>query len=299
MSEEKIQILPAKESEHDFRLVSHNILLQSLMGRRESKKMRRAVQMFDAFADMDADFFTLQEVDTLWYMDYKLQSLMKELGYADVPVMGKGQYAYLHSQDVRNPVFYKVDRFELLECGYDRYRATEFEAPEKGKAPEYPSSSYTWGVFEEIATGKKIAIFSTHLVARVNHEGATEEQKAKPVSQYHVESVEQLAAEMNRIAEKYNCGVVASGDYNHLASSPAYAYMKKYFDSARDECPEKYNLEYCTWTYFGKAPTVGNGAIDQCMYTRTGLKAKRFEQSVCERTWVYSDHIPIFFDFEI
>lgn len=299
MSEEKIQILPMKENESDFRLVSNNILLQCLMGRRQSRKMRRAVQLFDAYMDMDADFFTLQEVDELWYNEYHLYSLMKELGFANVPAMGKGQYAFVRNDEVRNPIFYKADRFELIDCGYDRYRATEFPAPEKGKAPEYPSSSYTWGVFEEKATGKKIAIFSTHLVARVNHEGATDEQKAKPTSQYHVESVEQLAAEMNRVAEKYNCGAVASGDYNHLASSPAYAYMKQYFDSARDECPEKYNLEYCTWTYFSKEPIVGDGAIDQCMYTRTGLKAKRFEQSVCERTWIYSDHIPIIFDFEI
>ena len=295
---EIVEILPKKENESDFRLVSNNILLQSLM-RRESRRLRRAAQMYDAYIDMDADFFTLQEVDELWHNDYKLDLLMKELGYAQVPMVANGAFVYLNTVDIRNPIFYKADRFQMLECGYDRYKATVFPAPEKGKAPEYPSSSYTWAVFEEKGTGKKIAVFSTHLVARVNHPENTEEQKAKPQAEYHVESVTQLAEEMQRIADKYNCGVIASGDYNHLDTSPAYAYMKQFFDSARDDCPIRLNMEYGTWTYFGKSPEKNTGAIDQCMYTRRGLRAKRFEYSVCERTWCYSDHIPIIFDFEI
>ena len=61
---EAISIVPKKENEMDFRLVSNNILLQSLV-RRESKRLRRAAQLYDAYADMDADLFTLQEVDEL------------------------------------------------------------------------------------------------------------------------------------------------------------------------------------------------------------------------------------------
>ena len=296
---EIIEILPKKEKETDVRLVSNNVLCQCLAGNRESKKIRRTAQLFDAYADLDADFFTLQEVDELWYTDYKLESLMKELGFADVPAMGKGQYVYLHTVDLRNPIFYKADRFELIECGYDRYRATEFPERENKKAPEYPSSSYVWGVFEEMATGKKLAVFSTHLVARVNQSNNTPEEKEKTKEEYHVESVMQLADEMKRISEKYGCGVVAGGDYNHTPSAPAYAYMKQFFDSARDECPVKLNTQYRTYTVFGKAPEICEGAIDHCMYTRHGIAAKRFEQSVCERTWCYSDHIPVIFDFEI
>ena len=142
---EAISIVPKKENKMDFRLVSNNILLQSLV-RRESKRLRRAAQLYDAYADMDADLFTLQEVDELWHDDYKLDLLMKELGYAQVPMVARGDFVYLGTSDIRNPIFYKADRFDLLECGYDRYAATVFPAPEKGKAPEYPSSSYTWAV---------------------------------------------------------------------------------------------------------------------------------------------------------
>ena len=98
--------LVKKEKESDIRIVSNNILCQCLAGNRESKKIRRTAQLFDAYADIDADFFTLQEVDELWYTDYKIESLMKELGFADVPAMGKGQYVYLHTVDLRNPMVY-------------------------------------------------------------------------------------------------------------------------------------------------------------------------------------------------
>ena len=146
---------------------------------------------------------------------------MKELGYAQVPMVARGDFVYLGTSDIRNPIFYKADRFDLLECGYDRYAATVFPAPEKGKAPEYPSSSYTWAVFEERGTKKRIAVFSTHLVARVNHADNTEEQRAKPQSEYHLESVTQLADKMQMISDKYGCGVIASGDYNHSDKSAA------------------------------------------------------------------------------
>ena len=92
-----------------------------------------------------------------------------------------------------------------------------------------------------------------------------------------------------------------AGDYNSGLSSEAYRIMSGGLLSARDNAEEKVNLQYNTSGALRKPPKIEEtpSVIDHIFYSKEGVMAKHYEVVVDKYTYEYSDHVPVFVDFEL
>lgn len=273
LSEKMVQI-PAKENSSYIRFVSNNILKQSL-----NSSWDRLYGLFGAYVYMDADIFSLQEVDTAWHTEYGLTEKMANMGYSIVT----------NNEQVGCPLYYKTDRFTLIEGGIQKYDLTN--------SPEKESRSYSWACLEEKATGKRLIVMGTHFIA--NGKGATAEQKANRDKHREICAAE-LVAKSDELMKKYGAvAVVMSGDYNTTPTTEAYKIMQRGMMSARDHAPVKVNMDFATDCGVGQSPSRGaDKAIDHVFY-KGGVTPKLFQTIVSKFSYAYSDHVPVFLDFEL
>ena len=251
-----------------LRLVSNNIAMFSYGGGGAS----RLAGLVNAFEIYDADIYNLQEVDAGWRTDDMLFGAMVRMGYT---LLDTG------STKVYNcPIFYKTEKFNLVASGNTLFETNNVDV-----------RAYSWVCLEVKETGKRLIVLNTHLLAK---EGETQEA-------HRLTCAQQLVTIANNLMKQYNAnGVVLSGDYNCNMSSSAYGALAAAFNSAREVCPSRVNMEYKTSCSFGKAPDVKEGeAIDHVFYSKTGINAKHFEAIVEEYSYAYSDHVPVVFDFEL
>ncbi len=137
--------------------------------------------------DCNADICTFQECgpETSRVGGAPIQELMKET-YTEV---GPGQSNY-------TPVFYKTEKFNLIDSGYFLY---------DGKNDDN-SKSVTWAILEVKGTKEKIAIVSTHFWW-MYHEEADFVQR--------LQNVEQLKAKCDEIIKMYDVPIIIGGDFNN------------------------------------------------------------------------------------
>ena len=98
------------------------------------------------------------------------------------------------------PVFYRKDRFHLVDSGF-----FAFEGLNDGN-----SKSVTWGVFEEIGTGKRVGIASTHYWFKY----ITEEDTLQ-----RIQNAADLKKACDEIIAKYDVPVIVAGDMNNGPNS--------------------------------------------------------------------------------
>ncbi len=273
LSEKMIQI-PAKEKDSYIRFVTNNILKQSL-----NDSWARLYGLFGAYVYMDADIYVLQEVDSAWHTKYGLTDRMSSMGFEIVT----------NNQEVGCPIYYKADRFKLIEGGYEKFDLT--------KSPEKESRSYTWACLEEKATGKRLIVMGTHFIANGK---VTAEVKANKDIHRQV-CAEQLVAKSAELMKKYGAtATVMGGDYNTTPISEAYKIMQTGMMSARDHAPVKVNMDFATDCGVGQSPSRGaDKAIDHVFYSKTGVTPKLFQTIISKFAYAYSDHVPVFMDFEL
>ena len=271
-SDKMIQV-PAKADSTYIRFVTNNILQQKL-----KNSWDRVYGLFGFYAYLDADIFALQEVDAAWHNDYGFTERMEAFGYSIVT----------NNKDVGCPIFYKTDRFTLVEGGYQKYDLTN--------SPEKESRTYSWACLEEKSTGKKLIVMGTHFIA--NGAGSTSEQKANRNIHRQV-CANELVAKSEELMKKYGAvGVIMAGDYNSDCNSEAYKILSTGLNSARELAPEKVNMDFATDCSVGTAPSRGaTKAIDHVFYSKTGVTPKLYQTVVSKYSYAYSDHVPVFMDF--
>ena len=271
-SDKMIQV-PAKEDATYIRFVTNNILQQKL-----KDSWDRLYGLFGFYVYLDADIFALQEVDSAWHTTYGLTDRMEAFGYSIVT----------NNKDVGCPIYYKNDRFTLIEGGYEKYDLTN--------SPEKESRTYTWACLEEKSTGKKLIVMGTHFIA--NGAGATAEKKADRNIHRQV-CANELVAKSEELMKKYGAtGVVMAGDYNSDCNSDAYKILSTGLNSARELAPKKVNMDFATDCSVGTAPSRGaTKAIDHVFYSKTGVTPKLYQTVVSKYSYAYSDHVPVFMDF--
>lgn len=140
--------------------------------------------------DLQPDIFCLQEFDAPFR--HEEQSLPKMMAtYSEVAVQGV-------DADVNwNPIFYVSSRFRLLDSGHHVYSVgTEYPYREHYRSH---FRTLTWGVLEDRTTGKPIAVMNTHY--------DTDSANLKSES-------DELISISREIRQKYDCPILAAGDYN-------------------------------------------------------------------------------------
>lgn len=259
--------IPVKDDPAQIRFVTNNILQQYI-----KPSWNRQADLIGGFLLMDADIYALQECDgSYWHKTYKLNEELEKMGYAVVT----------DNLDTVNPIFYKADKFELIEGGYKTYDVSSLK--------DAKDRWYSYAVLKEKATGKQILVMSTHFIA-----GAADDLEAH--RQICANELPKFVAEMQK---KYpNAPLILGGDFNSNCETESYKILSEAFLSARESNATKKNMDYKTSCSVGKAPARGGEgtAIDHIFYTK-GITPKHYEAIVSTYSYAYSDHVPVVLDF--
>lgn len=183
----------------------------------------------------------------------------------------KGEYA---------PVFYKKDRLKLIDSG-NFWLAEDMNAVGKKGWDAACERVATWGIFEDVKTGKRFLFLNTHLdhmgeVAR--HEGAL----------LVLKQVDKLAAGMPAIV---------TGDFNASAyEEPIQVLLNgadnRHLTDSRDVAALRYGPEG-SWHDFGKVPLERMNLIDY-IFIKGNMKVMRHGVlSEAKGKLFPSDHYPV------
>ena len=145
--------------------------------------------IYNTIMEYSPDVFGLQEMTPSWHNCRFFEEIKKE--YECVEICD-----YCHV-----PLYYKKSKFELTECGWERFRDT----PDDDK-------SVTWAVITERETGKKYGFCNTHFWYKCG----PEHDRIREINAF------QLASLMSSLHGRWNCPVFAFGDMNTLVTSGVF-----------------------------------------------------------------------------
>lgn len=146
----------------------------------------------------------------------------------------------------------------------------------------------TWGYFEQISSGKKYIVVSTHWDLGKNAE-------------YQMIHSNEMAELVLDLGKRFGCPVITTGDYNSNENSDPYInyVMKTGYLDAKHNC-DKVN-RYSTGTHsVGSSPNIGEGllCIDH-IFGSTSVKFLYFNVLVDSFVNEASDHNPIYADIKL
>ena len=125
-------------------------------------------------------------------------------GGKKVTVDGKTFYTYYN----HTPLLYNQNTTRYIDGGYYWYLNQWDQRPghtHDNSAADCGTKSATWGLFEDIESGTRYIVISTHMCTR---------------SEYIRElQADELVALINRLIEQYDVPVLLGGDFNAAASS--------------------------------------------------------------------------------
>ena len=214
----------------------------------------RGAHLMELVQKYDPDSISFCEATNNW-MKY-LHAEMPKLGYKGVGVgRDSGSTGGSGNGNEHSPVFYKADKYDLLESDTFWISAT----------PETASKSWdssmkricTYAVLKNKETGAIYAHFSAHL----DHKGPESRKNAVIVIESYI----------NAAMKKYgDIGIVLSGDFNDTVGSDMYLALSTFLDDSRSIAKEKLVVGSTTNGYrpddweasssSGKTPTVGTSS---------------------------------------
>ena len=208
---------------------------------------------------------------------------------------GEFPYAILWSRDT--PIFYRKDRFELVDSDCLVYPETI--PGREGCFNNQRTKSYGLAVLRDKASGKHIVFATTHLWYRAEqHQPYSDEARAY-----------QLGLCLDKADEfrvKYNCPAVVVGDLNAPYDSPAVvsAMARGYrhaHDIAVEYAAEDHGYHRCDWDSYGPyEPAPFKDGIDHILVAGESEGfVRRFERYYSDEYLPLSDHFPVFVDVEL
>lgn len=166
----------------------------------------REDELYTVYCKYSPDVLGLQETTLAWYESKLMKNLAHD--YTEVNTNDEALKWFEENGDPSRQnyvtLFYKTERFDLLEKGWFHYANTED-----------PSKCVTWAVLKDKATGGVFGACATHYEWRHGHE----------YDLARVGNSKEMLACMNDIKKKYNCPVFAFGDLNCYITSDAYKYL--------------------------------------------------------------------------
>lgn len=202
--------------------------------------------------------------------------------YVEVPtIMGKKNFS---------PVFYNKERFTVVYSDWVKYTGLN----------DLDSKSVTRGVFEEKATGKRVAVCSTHFWWQIGEEHTLQ----------RMNNAAELKAAVEEIIEKFGIPVIVSGDLNNglNAEQDTRPYEKMIADGFIDirnvaevttdshTCHEYPTLNEKDEYVNGPEPFF---TLDYIMtYGEKALRPVKFEVLTSKDALNSSDHCPLIGEFE-
>ena len=171
-----------------------------------------------------------------------------------------------------NPIFYKTDKFEVLESGSFWYSETP-NVPNTKFSDSYSPRMCNWAHFRVKATGKEFYYFNTHL----DHKGVVARR----------EGVKLVVREVQQIAGR-KAAVVVGGDLNSTIDDRIFDPLKKFMTPAREKAPVTDRKG--TYNGWGQAP---NSMVIDHLFVRN-MKCLSYRTLDGDYGVPYiSDHYPI------
>lgn len=213
----------------------------------------------------------------------------------------KGQrYALLWGRDT--PIFYRQDRFELLDSDFLLY-PVEFPGWE-GEFNNDSTKSWCIAVFRDKTDGKKLIFMSTHLWWKDSDPASRNYQPGSDEARVY-----QLNMAINRLEEfqaKHDCPIVIVGDLNADYNKPAIqnAMSRGYLHAhniATEYADDDWGYHYCFADgYKPYVPGPFENAIDHILvkFAPEGF-VRRFERYTPDYYLPLSDHSPVFADLNL
>ncbi len=158
----------------------------------------RAKQLAAVYKDYAPDVIGLQEFSGT--VKTNINSLILAMGYKEVPYTTKNK-----NLAVQTPIYYNPNTLKVIDSGYWKYNDNAGDN----------SKSVAWALFEEISTGKRFIVGSTHFMWTSPSLGATLANDARKID------ATEMCALLKPLSEKYNAPVIVGGDFNcPLGSDP-------------------------------------------------------------------------------
>ena len=255
----------------------------------------RVKGLLRAYREILPDLAGLQEVSI------RMADLMMD-GLYEVKLPGgeTARYDYVSGGDT--PLFYRIDRFKLLESGFFRY--DESIPGLEGSFNNSETKSYAFGVFEDRMTGKRVALMSTHLWWKSSDPASPEYQKDSNKARAY--QIRLASARMDEVMAKYACPGILLGDLNASMTSLCLDAAREegwqeVHDLALGEKDETKGHHPCGGAGFSRGePGRFADAIDHILVKNAGeMKVNSFKR--LRDSWFdpISDHYPRYVDITL
>lgn len=200
------------------------------------------------------------------------------------------------------PIIYRSDRLKLMQSGFFRY--TEEIEGLKGSFNNWGTKSYCYGIFEEYATGKRLAFMSTHLwfMSSDPSKGGHYQAGSDVARAYQInQACDCMEAEM----AKYACPGIIVGDFNAGIESKCLdaVYNRRWcdvYDTVTGQRDETCGHHYCFADGWHRSePGCFKQAIDHII-VKGAENCKLKDMLRFEEPWYdcLSDHYPLYVTFE-
>ncbi len=254
-----------ESAEGEITVMSSNVRNHNFMDRGDKSWYVRAEMQLEQIAEVAPDIVGFQEVkhSQEFYFNQKLK------GY-DAVVRYREKHMYAEA----TPIYYRSDKFNLIESGGFWLSET----------PEVRSTD--WGtmfpriccfaVLEEKASGKRIAVFNTHLDHTSN--------------EARINGIQVI---LNKIEELGNLPAILMGDMNDDEGSLTYSMATENFIDVKYYAKD--TMTAPTFNGFGSVATDNfNWLLDYFLITPTGFEVDSYKVLNTTEDGVYrSDHFPI------
>ena len=220
-----ISTLAAKPSKKILRVATFNNEKDFPSKKADSKWTTRCPLVVRLLKDENFDIIGMQE--PYWNQIQDLQEALPEYAWTGVSVLGTADGSQGDISGVRgvtaggprhhNPIFYKKDRFELLDKGAFWFSETP-DVPASVSWDSYTVRNCNWAKFRDKLSGKEFYVFNSHF----DHRGWTARAEAARI----------LIGKVRTLCG--NTPVVCTGDYNSRDTTEPYkilAAAKEFKDS--------------------------------------------------------------------
>ncbi len=297
----------ASDKSGDYRILFHNVwgwnedTVPGIWGFSKlslNATAQRNLMMSSMYRDLDADVIALQEYTSyLMRRNYDISPIMSSYGYSQVCTSES-----IGSAKSATPIFYKTDKFELLEH--------HSEILVSGTNTD---KYITVAVLRDKENANIFAVISLHMDYR--YSGDDDLQTI--YEQNRIEAAKKACSFGEAIQVKYgNCPVFAGGDFNCLTTQAAY---RKFIELGYSDVQSEAKYTDPSSTAFGK-PTwdrdrlifdrglknselgsYGKNAIDHIMFSapKNNVEFIRFDILTDPLSSSISDHMPHLIDFNI
>lgn len=230
--------------------------------------------VFDVIENYKPDILGLQEMTVSWH-DAEFMKWMKK-DYTCIEIY------YLNHE----PIYYRTDKFELVECGWEDMEET----------PDI-SKHFTWVVLKERETDKKIGIVNTHFWWKIGDEH----------DRIRVVNAKQLLKIMQQIKKRYQIPVIAMGDLNCTVGSGAmnfleehqiYTVLKLMENPCKTPTLHGDPKKGADGKFHGKEAAEDAITIDHIVTFKDDVEIKKHDVVVYQEILDATDHSPVYIDIE-